>query len=131
RHESNVRTRFRKPLRSRPHSAASPSLEELAEATGLPLGRVRQALRCAEASASLNQAVSPDGDTELADFVADPAAADSASRAGRATLKREPRSRCRVRLTDENRTVQGAGDPVWMHHTEGGSQAPALSWRGC
>jgi Sigma-70 region 3 len=36
------------------------SLEELAEATGLPVGHVRQALDCAEASASLNQVVSPD-----------------------------------------------------------------------
>jgi hypothetical protein len=59
-----------------PSLGREPSLEELAEATGLPFGHVRQALDCAEASASLNQAVSPDGGTELADSLADPAAAD-------------------------------------------------------
>ena len=61
-----------------PALGREPSLEELAEATGLPLGHVRQALGCAEASVSLNQPVGPDGDSELADFLADPAAADPA-----------------------------------------------------
>src|SRR6266540_7094613 len=44
-----------------PALGREPSLEELAEATGLPLGHVRQALDCAEAPASLHQAVGPDG----------------------------------------------------------------------
>jgi hypothetical protein len=55
-----------------PALSREPSLEELAEATGLLLGHGRQALGCAEASVSLKQAVGPDGDTELADFLADP-----------------------------------------------------------
>jgi RNA polymerase primary sigma factor len=66
-----------------PALGREPSLEELAEATGLPFGDVRQALDCAEVSASLNQAVSPDGGSELADSLADPAAADP-RRGGRA-----------------------------------------------
>ena len=70
-----------------PALGREPSLEELAGATGLSLGHVRQALGCAEASASLNQAVGPDGDTELADFLVDPAAADPVEEAERSLLR--------------------------------------------
>jgi RNA polymerase primary sigma factor len=63
-----------------PALGREPSLEELAEATGLPVGHVRQALGCVEVSGSLNQAISPDGGTELADFLSDPAAADPSRR---------------------------------------------------
>ena len=70
-----------------PALAREPSLEELSEATGLPLGHVRQALGCAEASASLNQAVGPEGDGELADYLADPAAADPVEEAERSLLR--------------------------------------------
>jgi len=66
-----------------PALGREPSLEELAEATGLSHRHVRQALACAEASVSLNQAVGPDGETELADFLADPAAADPVEEAER------------------------------------------------
>ena len=76
-----------------PALGREPSLEELAEATGLPLGHVRQALGCAEASASLNQTVSPDGDTELADFLTDPAAADPVEEAERSLLRQTVRRR--------------------------------------
>ncbi len=74
-----------------PALGREPSMEELAEATGLPLGHVRQALDCAEVSASLNQAVSPDGETELADFLADPAAADPVEEAERSLLRQTVR----------------------------------------
>jgi DNA-directed RNA polymerase sigma subunit (sigma70/sigma32) len=55
------------------------------------LGHLRQALDCVEAS--LNQAVSPDGDTEFADFVADPAAADPVEEAERSLLRQTVRCR--------------------------------------
>ena len=76
-----------------PALGREPSLEELAEASGLPLGHVRQALDCAEASSSLNQAVSPDGETELADFLADPASADPVEEAERSLLRQTVRRR--------------------------------------
>ena len=81
-----------------------PSLEELAEATDLPLGHVRQALDCAEASYSLNQAVSPDGETELADFLADPASADPVEEAERSLLPQTVRRRLKT-LPDRERLI--------------------------
>ena len=87
-----------------PALGREPSLEELAEETGLPLGHVRQALDCAEASSSLNQAVSPDGDTEFADFLADPAAADPVEEAERSLLRQTVR--CRLeRLPERERLI--------------------------
>jgi RNA polymerase primary sigma factor len=81
-----------------------PSLEELAEATGLPFGDVRQALDCAEVSASLNQAVGPDGGSELADSLADPAAADPVEEAERSLLRQTVR--CRLeRLPERERLI--------------------------
>ena len=80
-----------------------PSLEELAEATGLPLGHVRQALDCAEASYSLNQAVR-DGETELADFLADPASADPVEEAERSLLPQTVRRRLKT-LPDRERLI--------------------------
>jgi RNA polymerase primary sigma factor len=53
-----------------------PSREELAEATGLCLAHVREALRVPEVSISLNQTVGTDADGELGDLLADPDAAD-------------------------------------------------------
>jgi RNA polymerase primary sigma factor len=87
-----------------PALGREPSLEELAEATGLPLEHVREALGCAEASVSLNQAVGPDGDTELADFVADPAAGDPVEEAVRSLLRQTVR--CRLeRLPERERLI--------------------------
>jgi RNA polymerase primary sigma factor len=81
-----------------------PSLEELAEATGLPFGDVRQALDCAEVSASLNQAVGPDGGSELADSLADPAAADPVEEAERSLLRQTVR-RGLERLPERERLI--------------------------
>jgi len=49
---------------------------ELAEATGIPVERVTSVLESTEAPVSLNSAVGSDGDAELGDLLADPAAAD-------------------------------------------------------
>jgi RNA polymerase primary sigma factor len=87
-----------------PALGREPSLEELAEATGLPLGHVRQALGCAEASVSLNQAVGADGDTELADFLADPAAGDPAEEAERSLLRQTVQRRLE-RLPERERLI--------------------------
>jgi len=50
--------------------------EELAEATGLPLQHVEEALGAAQASVSLNQTVGADDEGELGDLFADREAAD-------------------------------------------------------
>jgi RNA polymerase primary sigma factor len=87
-----------------PALGREPSLEELAEATGLPLGHVRQALGCAEASVSLNQAVGADGATELADFLADPAAGDPVEEAERSLLRQTVQRRLE-RLPERERLI--------------------------
>jgi RNA polymerase primary sigma factor len=53
-----------------------PTKEELAEATGLPLQHVEEALSAASASVSLNQTVGADDEGELGDLFADREAAD-------------------------------------------------------
>ena len=53
-----------------------PSFEELAEATGLPVQHVEEALGAAEASVSLNQSVGGDEEGEFGDLFADREAAD-------------------------------------------------------
>ncbi len=87
-----------------PALGREPSLAELAEATGLQLGRVRQALACAEASLSLNQAVGPDGESELADLLADPAAADPVEEAERSLLRQTVQRRLE-RLPERERLI--------------------------
>jgi RNA polymerase primary sigma factor len=87
-----------------PALGREPSLEELAEATGLLLGHVRQALGCAEATVSLNQAVGADGDTELADFLADPAAGDPVEEAERSLLRQTVQRRLE-RLPERERLI--------------------------
>ena len=62
--------------------------EELADATGLELQHVEEALGAVEASVSLNQTVGDDADGELGDLFADPAAVDPAEEAGD-TLRRQ------------------------------------------
>jgi RNA polymerase primary sigma factor len=65
-----------------------PTSEELAEAAGLKLQHVEEALGAVEASVSLNQTVGAEGEGELGDLFADPAAVDPAEEAGE-TLRRE------------------------------------------
>ena len=61
---------------SRSSSAATPRAQELAEATGLPVQHVEEALSAAQASVSLNQSVGSDDEGELGDLFADREAAD-------------------------------------------------------
>src|SRR5207247_3763459 len=87
-----------------PALGREPSLEELAETTGLPLTHVREALGGAEASVSLNQAIGPNGETALADVVADPAAADPVEEAERSLLRQTVRRRLE-RLPEQERLI--------------------------
>jgi RNA polymerase primary sigma factor len=87
-----------------PALGREPSLEELAETTSLALADVRQALGCAEASLSLDQAIGQDGEIALVDFVADPAAADPAEEAERSLLRQTVR-RGLERLPERERLI--------------------------
>jgi RNA polymerase primary sigma factor len=59
-----------------------PTYEELAQATGLELRHVEEALDAVEANVSLNQSVGEDGDGELGDLFADTDASDPLEEAG-------------------------------------------------
>jgi RNA polymerase primary sigma factor len=65
-----------------------PTAEELAEASGLELQHVEEALDVVEANVSLNQTVGEDGDGELGELFADPSAVDPFDEAGD-TLRRQ------------------------------------------
>jgi RNA polymerase primary sigma factor len=78
--------------------------EELAEAAGLSLRHVEEALDAAEAPVSLNQRVGTDGDGELGDLFADATAADPMEEAGEALRRREVR-RALERLPERERRV--------------------------
>jgi len=58
-----------------------PELEELADATKLPLQHVEEALSVAEASVSLNQGIGSDDDAELGDLFANERSVDPADEA--------------------------------------------------
>jgi RNA polymerase primary sigma factor len=85
-------------------SASEPTLEELAEATGLELHYVEEALGAVEASVSLNQAVGSEGDGELGDLFADESAADPAEEAAVALRRRSVRDAV-ARLPERDRRV--------------------------
>jgi RNA polymerase primary sigma factor len=80
------------------------TLEELADAAGLELQHVEEALGAVEASVSLNQTVGDDGDGELGDLFADPAAADPAEEAGE-TLRRQAVREALQTLPDLERRI--------------------------
>jgi RNA polymerase primary sigma factor len=81
-----------------------PSLEELAEATGLPVQHVQEALGAAEASVSLNQSVGGDEEGELGDLFADRQAADPIDEADE-TLQKEGIRRALEALPARERRV--------------------------
>jgi RNA polymerase primary sigma factor len=83
-----------------------PTAEELAEATGLELQHVEEALAVAEVSASLNQAVGSEGDGELGDLFADPSASDPAEEAGDAVRRQEIRAAVRTLPERERRILE-------------------------
>src|SRR2546425_1133509 len=65
--------------------------EELAEATGLPIQHVEEALSAASASVSLNQTVGADDEGELGDLFADREAADPFEEAEESLGRQTPR----------------------------------------
>ena len=94
--------------------------EELAEATGLPLQHVDEALGAAQASVSLNQTVGADDEGELGDLFADREAPDPFDEAeeslrsrASAGARRAPRARAadsRAALRLRGRAVDARGD---------------------
>jgi RNA polymerase primary sigma factor len=81
-----------------------PSLEELADATGLPVQHVQEALGAAEASVSLSQSVGGDEEGELGDLFADRQAADPVDEADE-TLQKEGIRRALEALPARERRV--------------------------
>jgi RNA polymerase primary sigma factor len=78
--------------------------EELAEAAGLSLQHVDEALDAADAPVSLNASVGSDGDAELGDLFSDPTAADPAEDAAEA-LKRQTVQKALARLPERQRRI--------------------------
>jgi RNA polymerase primary sigma factor len=78
--------------------------EELAEASGLSLQHVDEALDAADAPVSLNATVGSDGDAELGDLFSDPTAADPAEDAAE-SLKRQTVQKALARLPERQRRI--------------------------
>jgi RNA polymerase primary sigma factor len=78
--------------------------EELAEATGLSLQHVEEALDAADAPVSLNQSVGASDDGELGDLFSDPTAADPAEEAAD-SLRRLAVRRAVARLPERERRI--------------------------
>jgi RNA polymerase primary sigma factor len=81
-----------------------PTAEELAEATGLELRYVEEALDAVKASASLNQPIGSNEDGELGDLFPDPLALDPAEEAA-SSLQRQAVRRAVQRLPEQERHV--------------------------
>jgi RNA polymerase primary sigma factor len=102
-HERRVRlARARQRLET--ERGVAPTAEELAEATGLDLVYVEEALGAVEASASLNQPIGSNEDGELGDLFSDPLALDPAEEAS-AALQRQTVRRAVDRLPEDQRRV--------------------------
>src|SRR5207244_1081057 len=78
--------------------------EELAEAAGLPLRHVEEALDAAEAPVSLNQKIGAGEEGELGDLFSDPTAGDPADDAVEA-LRRQAVRRAVARLPERERRI--------------------------
>jgi RNA polymerase primary sigma factor len=83
---------------------SSPTVEELAKATGLELKHVEEALGAVEASVSLNQPVGSDGDGEFGELFADPTATDPIEEVTE-TLRRQAVQRALTDLPERERRV--------------------------
>ena len=81
-----------------------PTSDELAEAAGLEVQHVQEALGAVEASVSLNQAVGDDGSGELGDLFADPLATDPVEEAD-VSLRHEAVRTALAKLPDTERRV--------------------------
>ena len=90
--------------------------EELAEATGLPIQHVDEALGAAQASVSLNQTVGADDEGELGDLFADREAADPFDEAEeslrRQGVRRGARRAARARAADPRAALRLRGRAV-------------------
>jgi RNA polymerase primary sigma factor len=92
-----------------------PTREELAEATGLSLQHIDEALDAAEAPVSLNRAIGSEEDGELGDLFADPQALDPADEAVE-TLRRRSVRQAVATLPERERRIMElrfgfAGEP--------------------
>jgi RNA polymerase primary sigma factor len=83
-----------------------PTGEELAEATGIELKHVEEALDVAEVSASLNQTIGSEGDGELGDLFADPSASDPLEEADDALRRQSVRAAVRGLPERERRILE-------------------------
>jgi RNA polymerase primary sigma factor len=81
-----------------------PSREEIAEAAGLSLQHVDEALDAAEANVSLNRNVGSDGDGEFGDLFGDPTAEDPVEEAGESLRRRAVREAV-ARLPERERRI--------------------------
>jgi RNA polymerase primary sigma factor len=81
-----------------------PTREELAEAAGLSLQHVDEALDAADAPVSLNQSVGSSDDGELGDLFSDPSAADPAEEAAE-SLRRQAVRRALAKLPQPERRI--------------------------
>jgi RNA polymerase primary sigma factor len=81
-----------------------PTREELAEAAGLSLLHVEEALDAAEAPVSLNQSIGSDGDGELGDLFGDPTSEDPVEEAAD-VLRRESVRRALGKLPERERRI--------------------------
>jgi RNA polymerase primary sigma factor len=81
-----------------------PTVEELAQATGLELHYVEEALGAVEANVSLNQTIGSDGDGEFGDLFADDSAADPMEEAADAYRRQSVRNAVE-RLPERERRV--------------------------
>jgi RNA polymerase primary sigma factor len=84
----------------------APSLEQLAEASGLEPRHVEEALGAVEASVSLNQTVGADADGELGDLFSDPNAEDPFEEAGESLERRAVRDAIRELPEQERRVLE-------------------------
>jgi RNA polymerase primary sigma factor len=83
-----------------------PTNEELAQASGLELQHVEEALGAVEASVSLNRPIGTDGDGEFGDLFADQEAADPAEEAGEALRRQAVREAVRSLPERERRILE-------------------------
>ena len=102
-HERRVKlSRARQKLET--ERGVPPTPEELAEATGLELHYVEEALDAVSASVSLNQPIGSNEDGEFGDLFSDPLAVDPAEEAG-SSLQRQSVRRAVQALPDQERRV--------------------------
>jgi RNA polymerase primary sigma factor len=102
-HERRVKiARARSRLETR--LGREPTREEIAQASGLSLQHVEEALDAAEANVSLNRSVGLDGEGELGDLFGDPTAEDPEEEAAD-SLRRQAVRRAVSRLPERERRI--------------------------